>query len=189
MSNPLENALQRSTFNVLDAVRGRGYPTDTVTVFAAEDAAYEAAKIQAELADEKDAKKVKALEKRLGELINEVKESALEFHLRGISPRVVEDIRKANVAKYGPGPNGEPPLEEGDVDEANGLAWTALSIEKIVDAHGNEHTEKLTPEQLRELFDNLPVIEAARVIDLAQQLIFGAVVFDEVVGPDFSRRR
>lgn len=186
MTNPLENALQRGTFNVLDAARGRGYPTDTVTVFTAVDSAFEAKKIQVALGDETDPDKVAELESRLATLVDEIKASALVFHLRGLNPGVIETIRAEGAAKFG----GEEPLEDGDESEHNALSIVAASLVKVVDAEGNEDArDTWTFADVKELFGVLPEPETEKIYAVANELSFASAVFDEVVGPDFSLKR
>lgn len=187
MSNPLENALQRGTFNVLDAVRGRGYPTDTVTVYTAVEAAYEAKKIQVALGDETDPDKVAELESSLEDCLNQIKASALRFHLRGLPPGVVESIEEEAIAKTS---DPEDPLAANNRARISLTSTLAASIVKVEDAEGNvDEREKWTAEDVEEMFSILPDTESGRLIEKMTELTFQSAVFDEVVGPDFSLRR
>lgn len=186
MTNPLENALQRGTFNVLDAARGRGYPTDTVTVFTAKPAAHEARKIQIALGDETDPEKVKELETSLASYIDEIKASALRFYMRGVSPGVTRAIDREAAALFGP-ENPERPFNgEIDLEEWAVYKVAAAHIYKVEDAQGNVDESEWDLERFFELSKVLPDSETGKILEKVTELSFASAVFDEVVGPDFS---
>lgn len=190
-NTPLDNALQKGTFNVLDAAKGRGYPTDTVTLYTAFDAEYEAQKIEAQLAELDGKGKAAAVLKKRNELqssldacLKQIKDSALTFHLRGVPPSVPETIYKEADAHLA----NEENTEVTDQDSRNRFsndAVIAAHIVKAVNVDGAEDTD-WSREKVAALHDVLPESELLKLLEKVSALSFQAAAFDQVVGPDFS---
>lgn len=188
----LENALQKGTFNVLDAVKGRGYPTDKVTLYTAFDAEYEARSIEAKLKaleGKKATKEVAAqraeLQSSLDACLQRIKDSALTFHLRGIAPSVQEAIY-AEADAHLADENNEDVKTDEDRNRFANDAVIAAHIVKVVNAEGAEDGEAWTREKVEALHDLLPEGEMLKLLHKVAELSFEAAAFDKVVGPDFS---
>lgn len=190
-TNPLENALQKGTFNVLDAAKGRSYPTDKVTLYTDFKAEYEVRKVEARIAELADKNATKAVVKERNELeskreacLEAIKASALTFHLRGIAPGVHEAIYKEADAHLADENNTEITDEDSRNKFAND-AVIAAHIVKVVNAEGAEDTEWST-EKVSALHEVLPDGELIKLLAKVSELSFQAAAFDQVVGPDFS---
>lgn len=188
----LENALQKGTFNVLDAVKGRGYPTDKVTLYTAFDAEYEARNIEAKLKaleGKKATKEVTAqrteLQSSLDACLQRIKDSALTFHLRGVAPSVQEAIY-AEADAHLADENNEDITTDEQRNEFVNNAVIAAHIVKVVNAHGDEDLSEWTGEKVGALREILPDGEMLKLLQKVAELSFEAAAFDKVVGPDFS---
>lgn len=188
----LENALQKGTFNVLDAVKGRGYPTDKVTLYTAFDAEYEARSIEAKLealSGKKATKEVTAqrteLQSSLDACLQRIKDSALTFHLRGVSPSVHEALAREGDAHLANEENESITTDEQRNEFVNN-AVIAAHIVKVVNAEGAEDTEEWTGEKVAQIREIIPDGEMLKLLTKVAELSFEAAAFDKVVGPDFS---
>ena len=185
--NIVEEALAKGKFSVLGAAKGDAYPEDNITVFADAKSAYEAAKVEKRINDETDPQRAAELEIEKQEHIDAVKASALTFYMRGHAPGITKLIQKAADKEFGPD-------NRGDVDLAEKNTWKndsylAEDIVRVVNAAGEVDDHKWTPEDVVALKAWLPDPEVERLFELMFQLTFARDVFDQAVGPDFSRRR
>lgn len=187
----LENALQKGTFNVLEAAKGRGYPTDKVTLYTAFDAEYEARAIEAKLSaleGKKASKEVTAqrteLQSSLDACLQRIKDSALVFHLRGVSPNVHEALTKEADAHLADESNEEVTDDDSRNEFVND-ATIAAHIVKVTNAEGAEDAE-WSREKVAALRDVIPDGELLKLLEKVYELSFEAAAFDKVVGPDFS---
>ena len=185
----LENALQKGTFDVLEAAKGRGYPTETVTLYTAFVAEYEARKIEKRLATDTltDEERLE-LETRFQACVDEIKASALTFHLRGVSPGVIDAIHAEAEAKRAD-ESDDTVTDDQSQKEFAADKITATHIVKVVDAQGAEDTAEWTTERFRAFADLIPDGETIKLVGAVSSLTFESAAFDEVVGPDFSLKR
>ena len=190
-TDPLENALQKGTFNVLEAVKGRGYPTDKVTIYTAFDAEYEARAIESKMQALDSKSKAAAVVKERNELqssldacLQRIKDSALVFHLRGVSPNVHEALTKEADALLADESN-EAITDDDSRNEYVNDATIAAHIVKVTSAQGDEDAE-WSREKVAALRDVIPDGELLKLLEKVYELSFQSAAFDRVVGPDFS---
>lgn len=128
------------TFDLGQVLAGRGYPTDTVTVYLDEATAY-LIQAQREILNDPElkGKDREEAESTLAALVEDAKSSAYTFHLKGRSRLVLRDIAKDAWSKFPDKVNS--PLRMVEADERKeyqeSLEWEAF-IEKIVNADGAE---------------------------------------------------
>lgn len=193
----VENNKEQGSFNLDEFVQGRGFPRDTVTVFTNEDAGYDYTAVQERLttlAQEKEklepatrsaaykekAQEFNALEEKAQELLEKIKESALTFHLRGISPGHIKKINK-DVKK-------QAETEELDQETAGEIAgWRiiAANIIKVTNAKGQEDNGPFTEERVANLEMTLPDSEWTKLDRKVAELSFKSAYFDSVVDAGF----
>jgi len=127
-----------NTFDLGQVLAGRGYPTDTVTVYLDEATAY-LIQAQREIVSTATGDELVAAQEALDALVEQAKPSAYTFHLKGRSRLVLRDIAKDAWSKFPDKVNS--PLRMVEADERKeyqeSLEWEA-SIEKIVNAEGAE---------------------------------------------------
>lgn len=183
------------TFDLDEFVQGRGYPTDTETVFTNADAAYAHAQIQERLTTlaqqrdthdkrSKDYKErqaeFEALEAQAAELKQKVKDSAITFHLRGIAPGHIDKIIK-DV-------NAEAADQKWVGNEAESQATyriMAAHIVKAVRADGKVDARKFTAERAENLDFTLPESEWTKLDHKVRELSFRSTYFDSAVDAGF----
>jgi hypothetical protein len=195
-----QNDLEQGTFDLDEYVNGRGFPRDTVTVFTNADAAYERAQLQArltEIAQDKEklgeatrSRKYKdlqaemePLEARSEELMEDIKASALTFHLRGIAPghvkKIISDV------------NIEAEKEQWDSNYSASVATyriMAPHIIKVVRADGKEDNRKFTEERAQLMDEMLPDSEWTKLDQKVQALSFKSAYFDAAVDAGFLQK-
>jgi len=181
--------LAQGTFDLDAFVQGRGFPTDTVTVFTNADAAYERAQIQKRLTEiaqdpahtRKPLKdEFKALETKADELMEAIKASALTFHLRGISPGHIKKIT-GDVVKEQADAN----WNEGEAEDILNFRWLAPHIIKVVNAKGEEDKRSFDEARVESLASVLPTSEWKKLMDAVTALSFNSVLFDQAVDAGF----
>ncbi len=183
------------TFDLDEFVQGRGYPTDTETVFTNADAAYEHAKVQdrlTALAQDRDAldkrstvykekqAEFEALEIQAAELKQKVLDSALTFHLRGISSGHINKILK-DV-------NAEAAAEKWVGNEAESQATYRIMADhiiRVVRADGKVDARKFTADRAANLDFTLPESEWTKLDLKIRELSFKSTYFDSAVDAGF----
>lgn len=190
-----QNAMEPGTFDLDEFVQGRGFPRDTVTVFTNADAAYERAQVEKRLTTlAQDKEKLnknstlyketqaefKELEDRSAELMEDIKASALVFHLRGISPG---HIKKINKDVY-----EESQKEEWDeVTTASTASYRIVAphIIKVIRADGAEDNRQFTPDRVETLEMTLPESEWNKLDRKVMEMSFKSAYFDAAVDAGF----
>ena len=169
------------TFSLLDAVKGRSYPEDLVTIYTDVAAAYEVDRLNAaannSLEDNKYEDELAAAKATLAA-------SAKTVRMRGFAPGVSKSILKEAHALF--------KVEDGktvdDVPEA--FAWVnrrsiAEAIISVTDVDGNVDDHHFTVEDIEALENYLPQEEIDKLSNKCYELSFKALAFDASVGSDF----
>lgn len=188
----------QGTFDLGETLEGRGFPTLDKTVYTNAQAAFELAQVQArleEIAQDRDAltkgsksyKEKQAefadLEKQAEALKQDVLDSALHFHLRGISPGHLNQINR-DVIKL---------AEEQEWDPAytsryKTAAWCAPHIIRVTNAEGAVDSNTKSIDDVLRLMDWLPDSQW-NILDAAiGQLSFDSAYFDAAVDPGFLQK-
>jgi hypothetical protein len=204
----VEQAKAPGRFNIVDVLKGRGYPTDEVEVFIDESVAFVASEIEdaiKKLSDrmdfEKDKSQLDELLKRHEEFINK-KDKLIEemggaryvFHLEGISEGARDDIWKKSTERYPIKHDTDRNPLTGKVDRVEvqsperdkyftSLLWQA-HIKKIVDPEGNEQ-EGITLEEAFELRRSLPLASIGKITEAIEKMRAATAVFMMTVDEDF----
>jgi hypothetical protein len=197
-SDPIElaeKAKKPGTFNIVSAIKHRGYPQDEVNIYLDEDTAFKAALVKDELSkiDELDSEYA-ATKKKLDDLLLKLEESKYVFSIKGISEGKREEINKIATDKY---PleyredknvyTGEIKREEIDnVDRDNlftSLLWSE-HIDKIVAPNGDIQ-DKLMPEDALEIRNSLPIAATALINKSIENVRTATAVFMISVDEDF----
>jgi hypothetical protein len=204
----VEKAKAPGRFNIVDVLKGRGYPTDEVEIFIDENVAFMASdiedsirKLSEKMDSEKDKSELDALVKRHEELI-ERKEKLVEemggaryvFHLQGISEGERDDIWKKSVDRHPIKHDTDRNPLTGKVDRVEvqsperdkyftSLLWAA-HIKKIVDPEGNEQ-DGITLDDALELRRSLPLASIGKITEAIEKMRASTAVFMMTVDEDF----
>lgn len=129
---------------------------------------------------------IKSLEERAEELLEEVRQSALTFKLRGVAPSQWRLIDKEARRKIKPNTKSEDDAFEAQLErnEYVNIELIAKGTVKITDAQGNEDNSALTKEDSQTLFDNLLETEWAKLKDAIENLTFAHTLFQNVAMQD-----
>jgi hypothetical protein len=204
----VEQAKAPGKFNIVDVLKGRGYPTDEVDVFIDESVAFVASdledkirKLGEKMDSEKDKSKVDEILKRYEDLISEkdalIKEmggTCYVFHIQGISEGQRDDIWKKSVERFPIKHDTDRNPLTGKVDRVEvqsperdkyftGLLWQA-HIKKIVDPEGNEQ-DGITVEDAFELRRSLPLASIGKITEAIEKMRTATTVFMMTVDEDF----
>lgn len=137
---------QQGTFNLIERLQGRGYPTEDVVVYLDEKTAWEIAQIDKRINDEKNDARVNALVAKREKLVAEVEKSKYTFTLQGMPNEeydaIVDESRDTFPVETdssihpltGQKQTWEVPNE--DRDELFNRLFLAKAIVKVTDAEG-----------------------------------------------------
>lgn len=204
----VENAKKPGVFNIVDAVKGRGYPTTEITVFLDEDVAYMAAEIESEikrLGTEMDkvsetkelARMTKIYEEfveKKDKIVQEMGGTRYTFHLRGISEGERSDLYDKAVELYplkfenDRNPlTGESNKKEVESEPRNkyftDMLWSAYIV-KIV-APDNSEQVGISLEDAKELRRSLPIASASKITESIEKMRAATAIFMLSVNEDF----
>jgi hypothetical protein len=181
----VEKATDKSTFSLVEAIKGRGYPTEEVTVYLNADAAYNLAEVNELLTklaqgEKQDTEAYDNLDAVAQQLAQELRDSEVTFYLRGISPGELQKITK-KVRKQADADG----LDEDEISLALTDAWIAPHIIKTEDANGNVEERLYAPEDVTLLRDLLPQTEWLKLDTAINKLSFSSAYFDQVADAGF----
>lgn len=183
MSDIVEAALDKKTFSVMDTIEEISYPTDSVTIYTANTAAYELRRLEVEDADEVDPDKSNERADRIAELREQVRASGLTFHLRGYPPQVTKDIHTEarSLFKLDSDKPGDP-TEAAEWAFHKGLAEAIVKVERP-DGTVDEH--HWTPEEVAKFRGSILESQFDRLYAKLQEVLFAGIAFDAAVSADF----
>ena len=166
--NPMANAL---TFDLVATLTGRDLPTDEVTVYPNEKALLGLTRVNAEITEFTEGEDTpKELVEKRDALKKEIADSALTFHLTGITRETTRDILTKVYEKYPEKRNAFGQVEV--IPERDELFQTLLwakQITKVVNADGAESPE-VTEELVTIVRNNLPGFASVAVQNGIQKL-------------------
>ena len=187
----VEQAKAPGKFNIVDVLKGRGYPTDEIDVFIDESVAFVASdmedkigKLREKMESETEKSKLDEILKKYEDLMAEkdalIKEmggTRYVFHVQGISEGQRDDIWKKSVERFPIKHETDRNPLTGKVDRIEvqnperdkyftGLLWQA-HIKKIVDPEGNEQ-EGITVEDAFELRRSLPLASIGKITEAVE---------------------
>lgn len=190
------------TFNILNVLKGRGYPKSTVSIILNEELAYEASLLKSKLDDIEKSKSPKAkadredLIAKIEEMREELSASAYTVHLEGVTEgkreELYRDARKKYPVEYEENTSVQSLVSgvtrtEKESPERDALftdlLWQA-HIKKIVDPEGNEQTE-FPYATIREMRNSFPVSAIVKINDAIESLRTATAVFIMETGEDF----
>ena len=190
-----EEAKKPGTFNIMNVIKDRAFPSQQVNIYLDEEAAYNASDANEKLKriDPAD-KEYAAAEKALKELLAKLEESKYVFTIEGISESKREEISKLAAGKfpieYREEKNvytGETKREEIENQERNDLftamLWSA-HIVKIVSPSGDIQ-QHLSAEECNELRGALPIASSALVNQAIEKIRAASAIFMMTVDEDF----
>lgn len=205
----VEKARKPGTFNIVDVVKGRSYPTDTVDVFIDENVAFQASELDAAIVKISETMDKKNLDKktldgflkkreeildRKEKLVEEMGGTRYVFHLTGVSEGKRQDLYDKAVEKYAveyeknrnafTGEAEKVELENVERDRYfTSLLWEA-SVVKIVAPDGDEQTS-INYEEALELRRSLPLASASAITEAIEKMRAATAIFMVSVNEDF----
>lgn len=192
-----ERAIEASkpgTFNFLDRLVGRNYPTEDVVVYIDEAEGYEIEKIEKLLSISKDADKTARLEKALAEHREKAANSRFVFHLEGISTeeydKTVDAAEEAYPYEYRERTNPLTFAVEREVvaDEKRETFFRthlwAKFIRRVEDPDGNVD-ENISPAWVAQVSGLLPITGSLKIAQAVEALRMTTEWMDKVQGEDF----
>lgn len=207
VSEITEKAKAKGTFNIVDVVKGRGYPTDNVNVYFDEQLAYQAAILREQIntlqldADNVLDEERKAIEenlKKMKELFDEtlekLRESRYVFIISGISEGQRETIYKKSIEKFPveyeesknpfSGESTKTEIENPDRDKLfTNMLWEA-SIQKIISPDGSEQ-EGISLKDVYTLREGLPLTANSLINNAIDKVRAATATFLLSVDEDF----
>jgi cell division septum initiation protein DivIVA len=195
-------ALKPGKFSIINVLRGRGYPTQEVSVYVDDSRAYEAAKLQEKIdkleeninPTDAEIAEAKKLTKTLAIIVKEMDNSRYVFLITGISEGKREELLERAIAAH---PieheeikhpfTGEVTKKDKESPERNklftDLLWEA-NISKITAPDGSVQEDVLM-EDVMDLRNLLPVASAKAITDATENIRISTAVFMFKADEDF----
>jgi hypothetical protein len=175
----VEAAQKKGTFSLVDAVKGKANPKDSVEIYLDAETAYELNKLNEELTGEPDPEKHAALEAKAAELVEKIKQSKVTFHMRGIDQRETELIEDKIRKVWGD-----------DGDEVAILteylcALVAANIVSVEDADGNVDEHVFTAREMMNIREAMPVESWNKLVQTMQGLTLATGYFKGLTDAGF----
>lgn len=171
------DATSEGKFDVLEAAKGRSYPSKDVKIYTDEESAYAAELIEKEIALEEDPERVNELDAQRQALRDKVLATEQVWHLRGIDRRVRRSAEKAASKRA---KDGE---DEGEWRVFGYIAGMLIRVTHT--ASGSVQERLWTAEEIGDILDSLPDEEVGKITDTVTELVFGGLRFDALVTADF----
>lgn len=174
----VQDAMAEGTFDVLDAAKGRSYPSKDVKIYTDAESAYLATLLEERIAEEEDPEKVNELDAQRSALRDKVLASEQIWHLRGIDRRVRRQAEKS--AK-----------KRGDTDDADQAEWVMFGylagmLIRVTASNGAVQEKLWTTQDIADIVDALPDESVSALLNAVNELVFGGLRFDALVSADFS---
>lgn len=170
----VEDALSPKTFDIVEAVQGKAYPTEDVTVFFDEVAIRDLRKANKELTEiARRGESDEELEDKVHALADKVQESANTFTFRGVSQKVIDEATE----------------KHGDSGHDFNIFIMQQSLVKVTNTAGAVDDREFTFEDMKTIYYGLPQGEYERLQETIMGLSFAATIFDEAVDAGFLQRR
>lgn len=205
----VEEAKKPGTFNILDAVKNRAYPTDEVEIFIDEDVAFHVSELNEAIEritkdlDKAglDKKEVDAILKRRDEiiekrqkLIDEMGGTKYVFHLKGISEGTRQDLYDKALEKYpmqyeknrNPFTGEQEKVEVDNVERDRyftSLLWQSYIV-KIVAPDGSIQ-EGINFDEANELRKIMPLAAITTITEAIEKMRAATALFMLTVNEDF----
>lgn len=179
-----EQLAERKNFSVLDAIKGKSYPTDSVTVYYDTGAAHLVKVLEAQAADTLDPDEADQIHEQIEAQRLKVRASKLVFDLRGFDPGVGEEIRKI-ARKQFPDDVDQFGNLNGEAAQYVNFRYIAESIVRVTDAEGQVDESRWDFDQVSGLYGLLPADEFDKIAQKAFELSFASLAFDQIVDADF----
>lgn len=194
-------AMSPGVFNIVEAIKGRAYPSTKVDVFLDEDTAFRASEIQEQIqlltntADDSDViDEIDALKAELDVIVKEIEASKYVFLVGGISEGEREDLLNKAIEKfpieYDESKNpftGEVTKTEAENKSRDryftSLLWGA-QIRKITAPDGAEQVN-IPIATIEELRRSLPIAAIAKINEAVEKVRVSTAVFMAKVNEDF----
>jgi hypothetical protein len=177
--------LNPKTFSVLDALQGRSYPEDDVTVYTDVEALYQYEHVNALVNDALNGDTANQYESQLNGLRERIKASALIIHMRGYAPAIAKTLVAETRAKF---QLDSSVLIDQDTDAFRWLNKRSIaeSMIRVTNAEGAVDERLFTVDDVEAFDDFLTPDEMQKLVDKSFELSFRGMAFDAAVSPDFS---
>lgn len=190
----MSTALDEKTFDVLAFVANTAYPTETVTVYTDAETAHELAKV---VKFRKDEEKARAKAEKDGTeyvpptdrseeeaaLRGKLDASALQFTLRGLSPKALDELRDELIPDNF---DTLPEKERQDLSQKQTVTILTRCITEARSATGDVDRQ-WTVEKIEALFGYLNAGESLKLVEAMSKVNFNVSVFNDAVDAGFSR--
>jgi len=178
----------REVFSLTNALKRRGFPEEDVVVYLDEDAAHELVELnramtaiaQNENKSDETLEQYNALELLADAMADRLRDSALTFHLRGISPGHIEQIRKNVVKEHGE--------DSENGSEIVAREWVAAHIVHVTDAEGNRDERLFTADDAEQLEYLLPTSEYQKIDKAVSNLSFRSAYIEQATDAGFLQK-
>lgn len=170
---------ERKTFNLAERLRGRGFPTESLTLYLDEGAGFQLVRLMNQ-DPPKDQEALAAFNDVVQQVSQQVLESSLTFDLRGISSGHIQQNKK-NLQK------DQPDLVPGTEEFERALTdyHIAPHIIRITDHAGGTDEHLYTPEEVSDLRDMLPSSEWYKLNQAVTRLSFTSGFFENAADAGF----
>lgn len=189
-----EEHSKQGTFNFLDRLANRNYPTEDVEIYLDERTGHQIEKLSQDLILQKDPEQREVIEKQIAHLSEKARASRYIVHLEGISTEsydsIVDAANEAYPLKYNEYHNPLTAQREREViPDVNREQyfrthlWAAF-IKSFEDADGNID-DRISPEFVAYFLKVAPIAAQVRVGTAVEKLRMVTNWMDQIQGEDF----
>lgn len=194
-------------FSFYDMMSNVSYPKDSITVSLAEDAAYEAAKVQydfettdfSKMSEAKKKKAAKEFEQRIEQIAAEVKAKSITFDLTGVSDELIEETKTVvddlfmdkrkqrkladgSIQKYLPEDQQQPYLR------MLNASMNALMIERVTYQGNGVVFVAPDPDMIAHFYDTAPTGAKVKLNEALAKLRVNAVDYESLLDEGFFQK-
>jgi len=181
----VKEAQSKSTFNLAEVIKERGYPSKEITIYTDAEAAFDLVEIEDKMNQMTESGDEYAeLEKQANELAEAVQKSQLTFVMRGVGQGVVERIvEKADKLYKKPDANEDEYATDWFKYYITSLV--ASNVVKVIDADGNVDESHFEYEEMLEIRNNLPSDSWGLLVSTMQKLTLATGYFKGLTDAGF----
>ena len=183
--NMVKEAQEKSTFNLAEVIKGRGYPTKEVTIYTDAEAAFDLVELENKMNEIKeDTEEYAELEKKANELAEAVRASKLIFVMRGVGQGEVERIVEKADKLYKK-PDSDEDEYATDWFKYYITSLVASNLVKVIDPDGNVDESHFEYEEMIEIRNNLPSDSWGLLVSTMQKLTLATGYFKGLTDAGF----
>jgi hypothetical protein len=180
----VKESQSKKVFSLVDAIKGRAYPSREVTIYLDGEAAHALYVLDEQMKTTSDVEAYEKLEAEAKELASKIKSTAVTFSMRGVNQKAVELVLEQANKMHNVAKDSNPTETPGWMRDYITIL-VGLNIVSVCDSEGNVDESVFDYEKTEELRLNLPLTEWNKLVETMQILTLAGGYFDELTDAGF----